>query len=425
MSIMRIKRKAYNLLALFIFFIITSCGGGGGGQSGISDSFSWTGIKQTGTSNRDDVYGIAISADGGLYITGYTTGTFDNMLNYGMQDVYIMKYNLNGEKLWIKQYGTSSEDYASGISVDNYGNVYITGFTNADLDNNTNLGYFDAFIIKYNQNGVRQWTRLLGSAGDDRSYGITVSSDGAIYICGWTTGILDGPLNKGGNDIFLAKYDSGGNLQWIRQTGSSDNDEAHGVVVDSNGVVYIVGYTYGKIDGSSNTGRTFIQKYNTNGLRQWVKQYDIGQGIKVAIDKDNYIYIVGNTNLGFLLTKFNPVGDMVWNINESNGYYFDGRGIAIDQNNNLFVAGFTGGPIDNNIWEGSDDAFLMKYDNLGNKKWSRQLGTSGSDISLCVSIDGVGNAYIAGYSTGAFSGNINSGDYDVFIAKYDSLGIRK
>ena len=115
--------------------------------------------------------------------------------------------------LWTKQLGTSSSDWGSGVTTDSSGNIYVTGYTLGGLDGNTNSGSYDMFLVKYNSSGTKQWTKQLGSSGCDGGIGVTTDSSGNIYVTGYTNGGLDGNTNSGYGDIFLVKYNSSGTKQ--------------------------------------------------------------------------------------------------------------------------------------------------------------------------------------------------------------------
>ena len=102
--------------------------------------------------------------------------------------------------------GTSSDDKASSVATDSNNNIYITGYTDGDLDGNTNARYNDIFLTKYNSNGDKQWTELLGTSSYDEARSVTTDSNNNIYISGDTGGYLDGNMNAGSYDIFLTKY---------------------------------------------------------------------------------------------------------------------------------------------------------------------------------------------------------------------------
>ncbi len=105
---------------------------------------------------------------------------------------------------WTRQLSSSDQDTSFGVSADGLGSVYISGFTNGNIEG-TNAGGSDAFLSKYDASGALAWTKQLGRSGDER--GRAVSSDGAgnVYISGWTDGSLDG-TTAGGRDAFIAKF---------------------------------------------------------------------------------------------------------------------------------------------------------------------------------------------------------------------------
>ena len=143
-------------------------------------------------------------------MTGHTDGGLDGNTNSGNMDIFLVKYNDGGTKQWTKQLGTSGNDYGYGMTVDSSDNIYVTGMTYGGLDGNTNSGDTDLYLVKYNSSGTKQWTQQLGTSAGDRGQGVTVDSSGNIYVSGYSLGGLDGNTNSGGKDIFLVKYNSDG-----------------------------------------------------------------------------------------------------------------------------------------------------------------------------------------------------------------------
>ena len=152
---------------------------------------------------------------------------------------------------WTKQLGTSSDDWGYGVTTDSSGNIYVTGYTDGKLDGNTNSGRGDMFLVKYDSSGTKQWTKQLGTPSDDYGGGVTTDSSGYIYVTGYTFGELDGNTNSGDYDIFLVKYNSSGTKQWTKQLGSSYMDRGYGVTTDSSGNIYMTGHNYGGSDDFS------------------------------------------------------------------------------------------------------------------------------------------------------------------------------
>ena len=228
----------------------------------------WT--KQLGTPSEDTGHGVTTDSSGNIFVTGQTWGGLDGNTNSGGTDMFLVKYNSTGTKQWTKQLGTSSLDYGNGITSDSSGNIYVTGITSGGLDGNTIYGKNDIFLVKYNSSGTKQWTKQLGTSISEWGQDVTSDSSGNIYVTGGTEGGLDGNTNSGYYDIFLVKYNSSGTKQWTKQLGTSSNDIGRGVTTDSSGNIYVTGETRGNLDGNTNSGGKdiFLVKYNSSGIKQ-------------------------------------------------------------------------------------------------------------------------------------------------------------
>ena len=252
----------------------TVVSGGGGIKSAPSTSVpavtSWSGTKQLGTSSPDHAYGIATDPGGNVYVTGHTNGGLDGNTNAGSSDLFVVKYDSGGIKQWVQQFGTSYVDHARGIATDTSGNVYVTGYTWGGLHGNTNVGSDDLFVVKYDSEGIKQWVQQLGSSSYDYAQGIATDTSGNVYVTGVTRGGLGGNTNVGFDDLFVVKYDSEGIKQWVQQLESSSLDRAYGIATDTGGNVYVTGSTSGGLDGNTNAGSDdiFVVKYDSSGVKQ-------------------------------------------------------------------------------------------------------------------------------------------------------------
>jgi hypothetical protein len=196
--------------------------------------------------------------------------------SYPIDQFYIVKYDTSGNILWTRTMGgtSGSSAVASGISTDAGGNVYVCGWAWVSLDGYTSAGSNDIFVCKYDSGGNRLWTRLAGTTTGDYARGVSVDGAGNVYVCGYTSGSLDGNTSTGGNDIFIIKYDSSGNKLWTRQAGTANGDSAEGIAVSAVSEVYICGYTAGGLDGNTNSGLDdfFTMKYDSDGNHIWTRQ---------------------------------------------------------------------------------------------------------------------------------------------------------
>jgi hypothetical protein len=261
-------------------------------------TLQWT--RQLGSSGKES--SLAVSADGlgNVYISGYTRYILPGQTWAGNDDAFLAKYNAAGNLQWTRQFGTSAPDDGNSVSADGLGNVYIAGTTSGSLDATNAGGNGEGFVRKYDVVGNLLWARQFGTGagGGVGVNGVSADGLGDIYITGYTGGDLDG-TNAGGVDAFVAKYDTAGNQQWTRQFGTSAQDDGNSVSSDSLGNVYIAGNTFGNLSGS-NAGSidAFVSKYDAAGNLQWTSQLgtgstDVGSG--VSADGQGSVYITGTT----------------------------------------------------------------------------------------------------------------------------------
>jgi hypothetical protein len=293
--------------------------------------------------------------------------------------------------------------------------------------------------VKYNSSGTKQWLRQLGTSSEDRGNSVSSDSSGNVYVTGYTHGGLDGNTNSGSADIYLMKYNSSGTKQWIIQLGTSSSDIGRDVSVDSSGNIYVAGFTEGGLDGNTNSGNEdiILMKYNSSGIKQWIIQLGTSSEEKagsVFVDLTGNVYMSGytfggldgNTNLGnddIFLVKYNSSGNKQWTSQHGTSSREIGKDVIVDSLGNIYISGHTNGELDGNLNNGNVDLYLMKFNSSGTKQWTSQLGTSSIDYVSGMSIDSSGNVFISGYTEGGLDGNTNSGNKDIFLVKYNSDGV--
>jgi hypothetical protein len=278
--------------------------------------------KNAGGQKNEGGAGIVTDASGNVYMTGtfyspsinFGTNTLTNTDSTGNTcDIYIMKYDSSGNVLWAKSAGVPGWDYVESIAKDFSGNVYITGeFGNTPITFGTitltNAGSKDIFIVKYDGSGNVTWAKRAGGTAWDEGNGIFIDTTGNILLTGYFesstisfgTTILS---NQGSSDIFIAKYDTSGNVLWAIRAGGTLADEGKKIITDATGNVYIIGDF---ASSSLNIGTTtltneglsdiFIMKYDDTGNPLWAKSVggssiDWGKGI--ATDAIGNTYIIG------------------------------------------------------------------------------------------------------------------------------------
>lgn len=187
----------------------------------------WT--RQVGMSGQDDGDGLALDANGNVYVVGsLPNGELPGQTNVGMGDAFVMKFDGTGMLLWTRQFGSTQSDFATGVAVDASGNVFVVGGTFGTFPGQASAGASDVFVVKYNAAGTLVWTQQFGTSLTDNARAVSVDSNGNAYIAGETAGALAGQTNAGTFDAFVVKDDAAGTMVWARQLGTSNVDSAGG-----------------------------------------------------------------------------------------------------------------------------------------------------------------------------------------------------
>jgi hypothetical protein len=313
---------------------------------------------------------------------------------------------------WMRQFGTPQSDIVSWLFVDGRGNIHLSGSTSGTLGA-PNAGGGDAWVATYNSSGDRLWLHQIGTPNADYAQGVSADAMGNVYNSGTTEGNLGGTY-FGGSDAFIVKYDAQADQLWSRQFGTSSHDFGQRNSVDDLGNVYIAGSTEGELTGSPTILENgFLAKYDTLGNLVWLRQRDDGPHGKsgyqgVVDDRSGHIYVAGTGDgmarfTGGIVSKYDQDGTLLWtgHVENDEGPVF-GRDGASDGMGNVYLAG-TGWELEADI-PGDNDAHLAKFDDSGTLLWTRQLATSGDDEASTVFAE---NIYVAGGLGG-----------DAFLAKF-------
>jgi fibronectin type 3 domain-containing protein len=187
-------------------------------------------------------WAFAVAVDGsGVYVGGVTDGALEYQTNVGSTDAFLRKYDKDGNKVWTRQFGSSDFDgfkwlnfRSFDIAVDTSG-VYVAGNTSGSLPDQTSSGHSDAYVRKYDLDGDEVWTRQFGTSGHDMAYGIDVTNSG-VYVAGQVGDSLPGQTSAGYDDAFIRRYDIDGNEVWTHQFGTTDYDAAWGIEAHTSGL---------------------------------------------------------------------------------------------------------------------------------------------------------------------------------------------
>ena len=299
----------------------------------------------------------------------------------------LLAYVLLHERTW----GGTDRDGAGGVAVAADGSVYVTGVTRS-----FGAGGDDAFLLKYNANGVLQWQRTYGTAPDAENSGSEMGIDVAAAPDGSGVVVLG---NYRDGNIFLAKFNPAGTLIWDRTWGGNQ-EGASAIAIAPNGTIYVTGITF---SFDVDQGDAFLLSFTSAGALNWQRTwggpfFDVARGVAVA--SDGNIFITGETlftaNAAFLV-KFDAAGSVIWQrewgLTGKGGFPedddTDGNAVAAAPDGGAYVVGSTTGTgVDPNL-------VAVRFDSAGNFVWQR-VGGPGFGAALDVAVGPDGSVHITG-----------------------------
>ena len=290
--------------------------------------------------------------------------------------------------------------------------------------------------------GCQNFQQMFGSSGEDRvshegSRNAVRDSVGNIFVAGNTYGSLD-PLvsNEGGSDVFVTKVDPDGAKLWTRMLGGAGDDHSDDMTIDDAGNVFVALRMARTDDFGFDATFGQVIKLDGQGTKMWYK--DIGsQAVHGRLSLSaaaGALYVAGTTDMGFSqVWKYDlEDGAPLWATPLDLGLkvYEGPRGIAVTGTGDGYVTGFARSSVDSQDYIQGDDVFLIKFDHLGQKVWTRMFGSEANDLVKGIAVDPFGNVYLTGHfgfedaptSFVSFSGaaSVSNGDYDAFLVKYSA-----
>ena len=360
-------------------------------------------VTTLGGNGEDRGHGIAVGADGAVYVIGYTDSD-----SAGNDDVLIARYNADGTLAWKKTLGGTSTDSGRGIAVGADGGVYVSGYTVS-----TGAGGNDFLLAKYRADGTLDWKRTLGGTTGDSGYSIAVGADGAVYVTGSTNS-----ASGWNSDLLLAKYSANGALDWKKTLGGTAADYGYGIAVGTDGAVFVTGQT---VSAGAGTNDLLLAKYTAAGALDWKKTLGgtgIDYGYSVTVGADGSVYVSGYTNSvgagghDLLLAKYTTAGVLDWKKTLGGAGHDYGQSIAVGADGSVYVSGFTA-----STGAGGHDVLVARYRADGSLDWKGTLGGTGNDYGQNIAVGTDGALYVTGYtaSTGA-------GSNDLLLARLPANG---
>jgi len=362
---------------------------------------------------NDEARSIAVDDSGNVYVTGNSPGIGTAV------DYATIKYNSAGVEQWVSRYNgiINAADFSRSIKVDNVGNVYITGYSEGGQTGT------DIVTIKYNSDGdslwVRRYDRSTGTSNSDEPYSLTIDNLGNVYVTGRSSF-----FNTTGSDYVTFKYNTSGVLQWEATYAGPGlaYDESRSIAVDNNQNVHVTGRSadsLGIMDYAT-------VKYNPSGIQQWAARYN-GPGVpssaandiaySIAIDGSGNVYVTGEsieangTSNDYATIKYDSTGVQQW-VSRYGGIVNNSAdkatSLAGDGSGNVYVTGRSGSGGTN------ADYATIKYNSSGVQQWAQRYNGPGNNVDEASSIvlDASGDVYVTGWSGGSGT------SYDFATVKY-------
>ena len=348
-----------------------------------SSAQSWEWAKQAGALGDEAANKVAVDKAGNVYVTGYFTGatavfgtiTLNNANSAaGGNDIFVAKYDANGNVLWAKQAGGKGSDYGIGIGVDSVNNIYVFGACHDSAKFDATIIVHpvqSTFIAKYDQNGNIIWAK---DAGVYRERDMAVDASGNSYI-----------VYQNG----MQKWDKDGNMLW-EQKSSNANATFTDICADASGNSYFMGNGGGTFDTVVLPDGDFFVKMDPNGTA-----------------------VSGKTYLTPGITANNS----------------GATSIEVDKTGNVFIASSFQGSVTIEgttiTSQGLIDFFILKYDNAGVFQWVKEDGTSLNETLSFLKADANGNIYTGGYTDNSFPFNFDTLSTQVkgaYIVKMNTNG---
>jgi hypothetical protein len=391
---------------------LTSAGNGDIYLVKYSSTGGYVWSKRFGGASNEVPKGIAIDSNGNIVITGFFGGTVDfggGALTGSSASGFVAKYSSAGAHLWSRRISTGTVlDEGTAIGVDGAGNVIVAGgfygTVNFGGGSMTSAGAEDIVLLKYNSAGTFLWSRRIGGASDEVVMSLAVDTTTGEFV---TAGYFAGSVNfggttltsAGGNDAFVARYNSSNGHVWSKRWGSTSEDKAFSVDVDGLGNVAVTGFFTNNVDfgggpitnvGGVGSGDIFLVKLSPAGIYTWSKGFGSSlvanqYGYGVAFDGAGNVLLTGGivaltspytidfgggpfTGDGYsnaFIAKFGSGGTYTWAKRYlAGGGHAAGLGIAADSGNNVLSTGYYNNSINLGgttlLSPGATDAYLVK-----------------------------------------------------------------
>jgi len=394
-----------------------------------------------GGNDRDFAMAIAKSPDGGYVVAGYTQSTAGDLVTtHNSSDAVVIKYSANHVMQWKRVYGGSLTEYAASIIATPDGGYIFAGTgssTNGDMTGSGAHGGDDVWVVKIDANGNIQWQKAYGGTLSEGARGIALCPDGGYAVAGYSSSV-NGDLtsNKGVYDCMMLKISATGVLQWQRSMGSTQIDQANGVACKPDGSILMAGQVR-KADGDVLAGKggddIWLVKFNAAGDVLWSKTYgspNNDQGNAVIATANGYVIsgmvqadgadVTGYHDNGDAWTfAIDNNGNLLWQKAAGGSSYDVSYAVSQAQDGGFWIAGMSNSNDgDMTVNRGVADLMLIKLSSTGQLLWQKNMGSSSTDQAQGVIPFGSRGCIAVGAVTdndGDVNTSKNPGNYDMWM----------
>ncbi|MCA2220894.1 alpha/beta hydrolase-fold protein [Nonomuraea aurantiaca] len=332
-----------------------------------------------GTAAQDWAGGVAAHADGSLTTGFAASGPVGGRPYAGRLDAVLVRGGADG---WTRQLGTAADERLYGVAALPDGGVLAAGYTKGDLDgHHAGNATDDAFVVRLDAKGAVRWITQFGAPGvADRLYGLAAAPDGGAYVAGYTKGALDG-ANSGDKDALVARLSADGALSWVHQYGGVGEDKAYGVASDGTNL-YVTGSATSALPGTAALGGLdgWLAAYDPNGTRKWATTVG-GTGDDrlnaVAVTTAGLAVATGRVGGDLVAAAYTGAGKQRWQATVATPAADEGAAVVPLPGGAVELAGYTRGRV--GVVAGAADVLTVRLDGKGKQQAAAQLGTARDD----------------------------------------------
>lgn len=355
--------------------------------------------RRYGGNQKEEMYAALQTADGGYLLGGWSLSSVSGdqtQTSRGARDYWIVKTDMNGNKLWDRRYGGPADDEMRVMVQTADGGYLLAGESASGIGGEKtqpNHGVYDLWIVKIDAAGTLIWDASYGGTDDDRLNALELLADGSFVMGAWTISPLGFDVTqpgKGSTDMWLVKADQNGAKLWDGRYGGTDNEYLYALEHAQDGGFVMAGYTRSDISGDVTVAGQgeydfWIVKTDENGIKLWDKRYGglLDEKAKSIYETDDGGFIIGG-----------------WSESDAGG----------DKTEDT---------------KGNTDYWMVKTDADGNLEWDLDIGAGSEERLHDVPQTSDGGFLIGGHSSSGKNGDksqVNTGLSDYWLVKLSPPG---